>query len=454
MTKRNGRLAGLVGWALVGMAFGGLAVAQAAKPIGLDQCIRTALADNPDMEAARARIEAAEAAFKKSEAAYYPWVFTQAGYMRTDNPPQAFMMSLQQRSLNMADPAFDPNEPEDTDNVRLTAGVKYTLYDSGRRALDRAMAGRGVEAASAGRRLAQNELIYQVTRGYYGVLQAQAFVGVHQEAVGSIEESLRVARERFDAGSAVRSDVLNLEVKLAQSNEDLIRARNGVQLALAALNTVIGEDLVEEGSFEKPEAGAALPATAAVDDREIENRPELEMADAMARLMAQKVERANREYRPSVSAFGTMDWDSPDTSDFERSYLVGVQAQWDLFTGFLRDHAVREARAERVGAEASVRRARQALRLDLKQAVLQESEARARVEVTRKSVESAREALRITQERYRLGAADLAEVLTSQAGLTSLQTRSVAAYYDFMTARYNLERARGALVKKYAEPAK
>ena len=93
------------------------------------------------------------------------------------------------------------------------------------------MAVLGTEASKAGEAAVRNELIYQVNRGYYGVLEAQSFVKVQKETVESLEESLRIANERFKAGSAVKTDVLNLEVKLAQAQQDLISAQNGFQLA-------------------------------------------------------------------------------------------------------------------------------------------------------------------------------------------------------------------------------
>ena len=87
------------------------------------------------------------------------------------------------------------------------------------------------------------------------------------------------------------------------------------------------------------------------------------------------------------------------------------------------------------------------LRLDLKQAQLESGEAWERLEVTQRSVASAEEALRITSERYRQGAADVTDLLTAQVGLTATRSRSTAAYYDLLVAQSNLKRARGELVK-------
>jgi hypothetical protein len=40
-------------------------------------------------------------------------------------------------------------------------------------------------------------------------------------------------------------------------------------------------------------------------------------------------------------------------------------------------------------------------------------------------------------------------LLTAQVGLTASQSRDVAAYYDYLTALSNLERAQGRLVADY-----
>jgi outer membrane protein TolC len=69
--------------------------------------------------------------------------------------------------------------------------------------------------------------------------------------------------------------------------------------------------------------------------------------------------------------------------------------------------------------------------------------------VSEKSIESASEALRITAELYKEGVADITVLLTAQVGLTTQKTRSVAAYYDYLTALSNYDRARGVAMGHY-----
>ena len=144
-----------------------------------------------------------------------------------------------------------------------------------------------------------------------------------------------------------------------------------------------------------------------------------------------------------------MDWDSDVSSDFEQSYFAGAVAEWEFFTGFRRGASADSAKANYEAARAEERKARDNLKLDLTQAQLQMKEAWERLDVASRSVTSAEEALRITHDRYQQGAADITELLTAQVGLTATRTRNVAAYYDYLTAQANLNRAKGDLARPY-----
>jgi len=415
----------------------------------LDGYIREALSGNPGAQAAWHRVEAARGALTQARSAYFPRLSAAASYTMTDNPPQAFMMELNQRRLDMMAPGFDPNSPDDTENVRLSLALKYRLYD-GQRGARAGMARLGERAAAYQHEAARNALIHEVTRGYYQVLQAQDFVTVREQALKSLEESLRVARERFEAGSAVKTDVLNIEVQAAQATEDLIRARNGVKLAVAALNTAIGKDTVPADGIAvpvMPDAPASCPAGDM--NGSVDSRAEIQLSGLMMRIAELTYKKSRRERGPVVNAYGSMDWDGEDLSEQEQSYLAGIALEWEWFSGLQDAGAVRQAKSEWHAAQKEHEQTRNQLRLDLRQASLAVQETCERLAVTSKSLSSAEEALRITRERYQQGAADIADLLMSEAALTATRTRDTAATYDYHVALSNLGRARGELAGKY-----
>ena len=190
----------LLGTALVLAMILGLSLSSQA--VTLETCIKTALENNPDIQAGITRINAAKYMIKQAESAYYPRLYLSGTYSVTDNPPQVFMMALNQKDLDMADPDFDPNDPDPIDNMRLSVGLKYRFYNGGISAIDVRMAKAGKHIRELGLRAVQNELIHQVTRGYYGVLQSQSFVAV-QEADGE-----KLARKSQGGDGAFQRGVL------------------------------------------------------------------------------------------------------------------------------------------------------------------------------------------------------------------------------------------------------
>ena len=89
------------------------------------------------------------------------------------------------------------------------------------------------------------------------------------------------------------------------------------------------------------------------------------------------------------------------------------------------------------------------LKLDLKRVQIQSVESWQRLDVVRKSLESAEESLRITRVRYREGVANLTDLLTAQVGLTATRTRKIAAYYEYTAAMSSLKRTKGELHTLY-----
>lgn len=165
----------------------------------------------------------------------------------------------------------------------------------------------------------------------------------------------------------------------------------------------------------------------------------------MSQIKEQDLKKAQGGYAPTVSAFASLDEDSGNASDFEHSYMAGLQAEINVFDGARTRAAVQAAKAELAAAKADEEKARLNLRLDLQQAFLGVQEAWERLGVVRKSLETAQEAQRIVQEQYQQGAADIAILLQTQVGVTAMQTRAAAAQYDYLTALSNLQRAKGEL---------
>jgi len=193
-----------------------------------------------------------------------------------------------------------------------------------------------------------------------------------------------------------------------------------------------------------PEAAcAAIPLSAA------ENRAEFKAMKIAAEIRGKALDKAKKEYFPTVNVFASSDWDSDVSSDFEQSYMAGIMVELNIFDGFRSRNAVGEAKAQAHAAAADQQKVLNNLKLDVIQACLEMKEAKERVEVTGRGAVSAEHALKVTRDRYQHGAAGVAELITAQTGFTAMKARDTAARFDYLIAMSNLQRAEGKLSSRF-----
>ena len=81
--------------------------------------------------------------------------------------------------------------------------------------------------------------------------------------------------------------------------------------------------------------------------------------------------------------------------------------------------------------------------LELKQAFLSVQEAKQKIDLTKKKMESAEEDLDLVQEKYNLGSANILELLDAEVSFKEAESDRVQAFYDYNLAIAEFEKAIG-----------
>jgi len=417
-----------------------VALADEPRLLTLPEAIQLALKNNPDLATAQQRVNIARAGIQQTEAALWPQVRVGAGYTASDNPVQAFMMTLNQRSLNMATANF--NHPDTTDNYNGKVLAHWSLYDGGQTHATRQAA--KLNATAAGQTLegARNDLIFEVTRAYYTIHKARQFVSTAETAVTNLSSTVTVASNRFTAGQTLKTDFLDAQVRLAENQENLIRANNALALSELVFQTVLGVNEQEQVTVEQA-SRLFSPDVADRRDARPTSRPELLAARTATAAADRQVRAAQAGYIPRVNAFASYDLDSDNASQFQDSWVAGVSIELNLFDGFLTRGKVTEARANLEAARQQERKIALAITLEIRQAQLNLEETQARLETTGQSIAQAEESVQITKDRYASGLALLTQLLDAETALTAARQRRSAAETDVLIAQAALRRAAG-----------
>ena len=411
---------------------------QGFESLTLDEAIQRALADNPDARIAASRIAAAEGSLVQARAAFQPQVRVQSGYIVTNQPVSVFGMALNQQSFSSA---LNFNDVPDSDNWATGAIVTMPLYAGGKNVAGRDAAQKMLEATRHRADGLRDLLPLEVTKTFLLIYKTRALILAAQASVTAFESNLKLSQKRLDAGTALKTDALDLEVQLLQAREDLARTKNANRLTRHALANLIGLENSEV------DASASMPRLEIPSSDQTPQRPEILAAESMAQSAAARLRQASAGWKPSVNAFGSAEHNRGARFDGSgTNYTVGVMAQWNVWDGKLTRGRVTEAEADYDAAQEAVRRQRLAISLEVQQARIALREADQRLGVSGKGIQLAEESVKLTRDRFETGLSLTAQLIDAETALTSARVRRTEAETDLRVAIATLRRALGLAI--------
>jgi outer membrane protein TolC len=416
-------------------------------PLSAREAVRLALVRNPDVASARARIETARAALDSSYAPFWPRLSAEAAYLRGDAPSTYLFKTIDGRALR---PGTDFNDPGLFDNLEYGVAARWNLWNGGRDCLAAWSAQAAVALAEAGRDAAVNALVAGVVAAFLEARAAGELIAADDASIKAVEAQVQETRVRVEGGGALRSDLLSLEVRLAEARARRIQTDVARRTALATLRHLLA--LPPDARLELAGGGfepGALPDTLADALAEAwRSRPEIAAARKAVERARIEHDASRRAYFPRLDLEGRLYWDDAD-ADFEglgwgdRNWMAGLALTVNLFDGGAREAGIRRARAAVVELEEADRKALQAVALDVETAYLRLDAARARLEVATRAVTAADETFDLVEKQFQGGAATITRYLEAEAARTQARTSAIRAKLDVDRALVDAGRSIG-----------
>lgn len=414
-----------------------------ALPLGLQDAISMALANNLSYQAAAQDVKAAQARLIQARGNALPSLSAGYSYVHTQNAafffipvPQPTGPPVLQKSLFSA-----------TDMNNVNATLQYALYAGGAVQAVIGQAAAGYSAAQNNYAATRANVITDTTNAYFALALAQRTALISDEAVIVGQQNLRTSQQLYSAGTAAKADVLRQEVSLANAQVGAVRAHNAADLANASLANLLNIDL---GSSIAPTQPLQIrpPAYALSDMLKSAQtrRPEVAAAIDAVTIAERTVQAARAGTLPTISLQVSEASSKPNFVNVPQPQLSETLAVvWKLFDGGLTHGKVAEATAEMDKAKINLRQLRNSVDLQVREAYFNYVAAQAAVGAANTGQASAAESLRVTQLRYRSGigtALDLSDALLTY---TQTQVQYATALADESRALVALQRAAGLL---------
>ena len=394
----------------------------------LDNCIRLALGNNPQINAAFQDILASDARIKQVWSNYFPTITWQTGYTKLK---QLQLSDALGRNLEF--------------NYYLLGQVSLQemLYDFGVTQNQATIRKLDYEAYKKTFEATVKDVIYQTQDAYYNVLFAYEAKRVAQDTVDKYQLFYNQARAFYTTGMNPKVDVTIAETNLSSAKLKLIQAENAVNLAIAKLNNVMGVPYIERYDVldrlqYKP---INLTFEQAIDTAR-DSRPELKLAEIRVEGTNQTVKLTKKSYFPTISLEGQYQrggksWNS------NYGYNFGAYLTFPSINAMLIRNEIKEAKYLYDKELANARNTQNAIYLEIQNAYLQLEEKRNQLPVAILQVKQAKENYELSYGRYRVGEASPTELKDAENSYEQAQLTYYTALYEYNSAKALLEKSIG-----------
>lgn len=431
--------AGVIGVLVVALGAVRVSAEETAAPpvLMLQTAIATAMQHQPSLQAAQGSLQAQQAQVGVVRSNLLPQVGFHSSYLlKTNNP--TFNTTVNSSTTSGAA----------TSVVNNSLSLQQLLFDFGKTGADVESAKENMKGSQLSEENSRQTVVLNVKVAYYALLAARHLLQVQEETVRQSQEHLDQTQGFYQAGTRTRFDVTNAEVTLTNAQLDLIRARNLVEVARVTLANAMGVpdypigDLEELLTFQKMEITEAQ----ALKDG-LASRPDLQSLAAQRLGAEASVRSAQRTYFPVISGIADLNYGNQRSPDpgyhFLHNWDVGANLTLPIFSGFLTQSQVAQARANLMVAGANEEALRQDVILQVHAAFSTLQETEERVKTSEVVVRQAQENLDLANGRFQAGVGTSIEQTDAQVTLANAKTARVQALFDYRVAAAALEKAMG-----------
>ncbi|WP_314375911.1 efflux transporter outer membrane subunit [Sphingomonas paucimobilis] len=395
-----------------------------------------ALAANPNVAVAQARLKQARASLRLERANQAPNANASATYLHADLPGINLGGGQQQGGGEQGGGQGGANggaagggsggQSLDFFNLGFDASWEIDLFGGQRRTVEAARA--NAAAAEANVADAQVSLSADVAQAYVGLRDAQQRLILAREASRMQRDTLNLTQQRFNNGTASQLEVERLRNQVESTDAQILPLSASVETYLNALAILIGE---APGTLDQRLGQAAPvplpPAQVAVGDPTslLQRRPDIRAAERRLAAQTARIGVAEAAKFPRLNLMGIIGIGGTSLdalTDLDNLVTLGApMLQWNVLNFGRANARVGQAEGARDEAEAQYRGAVLSALRDAEDALARFRARRNTVATLARAKASADRSAVLMQQRYRAGAATLIDTLDAERQRVSAQ---------------------------------
>ena len=407
--------------------------AQEVVPITKTEVLSRVSENNTSIKISEQDFNVAKADYRQTNAVFLPNISASHTGIATTNPLMAYGSKLNQEILTQND--FSPallNNPSQIENYATKFEIQQPLINVDG-IYQRKAAKSKMEAMSLKTERTEDYLAFEVEKAYMQLQLAYKAVTVLKKALDAANANKKLADNSFKQGYLQRADVLNVEVRVTEVQNQLQTAKSNVQNVSNYLSFLMSA----ENYVVYLPADELTITTLALEDKNIsENR-----SDIKAMLLASNAYEAMNKsdklaFLPRLNAFGSYElYDDQIFQGDANGYLFGAQLSWDIFQGSKRFGKMQKSKAEFEKSKLEYKQYVSQNNLELNKAKRAFTDAENKLQLTTLALEQSEESLRIRTNRFKEGLEKTSDLLIAETQFAQKQLEYYQTIFEYNYAQ-------------------
>jgi outer membrane protein len=399
-----------------------------ARPLSLSEAVDLALCNNRQIKSTWADIKIRAGSLGEARASYYPtvtatpaWTSDWIAYMSSNSPSN------------------------NTNGFTFQASATWRVFDFGGRAANTRAADSLLSAALASHDATLQRALTDVIQAYFNAMTTAATLKAKTDNEEIARNIMNSAKAREAKGAISQSDTLRATTALAKAALDKNRAYGDYQKMLAVLGNILGlsgnttivlpQELSEQGDAENKELGIWLEEARQKHPAIIAARKRLEATQHQETI-------ARSAGRPTLNLVGNYYLNNrlgesvTSVSSMDTTLMVSLSIP--IFDGFASTYKLRGVQAQIERTTAELADVEQQVAMGIIKAHADTTSALRNLESSAVLLDAAKSSLAVSQRKYDKGAADISEVLSTQAALSDAWQERVRCLAEWHSGRLQL----------------
>jgi len=417
-----------------------------AQTLSLDDCIRLATTQNPQVLAAQQELSTMLSQRYQTFTGMLPFAQLTTSYTRLDEAP-----------YTVIDPSMFPFSVPDMEPMRMEMGkaemervqLQITEPFAAQILTGYALARTGVKQKETNLEKVELNAALDAQRAYFQFLQAKNFLRIAKISRIQIQAHIDDLQNMFAQGVIHQKDLLSAKVQGSEIELLILQAEHAVELGRGVLAISIGIppdsaiDVEDSLIFED----YSYPLDSVLSWSEIYSI-DVELLNIGLHAASQQVTLAMEGLLPSFAAIFSYEYNKPNRqleNEWYDSWVATGAIQWDIFNWGANISKIKQAKSGKRQMEYIMQGALDGIKLQARASYLSLDQKRRKLEISEYELETASENYRVTNDLFHVGAATNSELLDAQSDLTRAEINHYTYLADFNIAKAEVEYLTGQL---------